>query len=61
MGSLSALLVAGSVAPILYVLLMCSSAAVAMASKRKFRRDMAWKVFHALVRHRPTDAGKPPP
>ncbi|TXK39984.1 hypothetical protein [Nonomuraea sp. C10] len=38
--------------PVLYILLMAASATVAMSSKKKFRRDMAWKIFSALVRHR---------
>ncbi|MEU1733325.1 hypothetical protein [Streptosporangium sp. NPDC020145] len=35
-----------------YVGLMTLSALVAIFSKKKVRRDMAWKVFNALIRRR---------
>lgn len=60
MGSLANLLTVGAIPAILYMLLMCASAGVAMGSKRKVRRDMAWKIFNTLARRRPDPPALPP-
>ncbi|MEU1733333.1 hypothetical protein [Streptosporangium sp. NPDC020145] len=58
--NLSGLLTVVFAPAVLYMLLMCAAAAVAMGSKKKFRRDMAWKIFNTLARRRPDPPALPP-
>lgn len=60
MGSIANLLAAGAGSTIIYTLLVFTSAMVAMLSKKKVRRDMAWKVFSALIRRRLEPPALPP-
>ncbi|MEU8271565.1 hypothetical protein AB0B89_30940 [Sphaerisporangium sp. NPDC049002] len=61
MGSLVNLLTAaGGASTILYMLLVFTFGMVATFSKKKHRREMAWKVFSALMRRRPEPPTLPP-
>ena len=60
LSGLPGLLVVGAVPAVMYMLLVFTSAMVAMFSKKKIQRDMAWKVFNALIRRRPEPPALPP-